>query len=150
MSQQELIQHSRRWDRTGLVLATLCLVHCLSFPFIVILLPSAQVFLQSPWLESSILLAGIAVGTISFYASYRKHRQKRPVLIGLIGVSLLTISLFVSDPHSHHQMGLAALDPWVLLGGLLLIAGHFGNIQACHCFCTPQCQHSQPDTHTAS
>lgn len=151
MSKQDLIQHSRRWDRTGLILAGLCLVHCLSIPFIVVLMPSARIFLESPWLESSILLSGIAVGSISFYASFRKHRQKGPILLGLLGVILLVVSLFQGDSHhAHHQISLAALDPWVLIGGLFLIAGHFGNIQACHCFCPSQCTHVEPSNHNAS
>ncbi len=154
MDNNELLAHSKRWDRTGLVIAFLCLVHCLSFPVIIALLPSARVFLDSKWLEWSILCAGILIGTISFSLSFQKHRQKYPIVLGLIGVFFLTLSLIFSPSlHTHYTEVFSlwdSLDPFMITGGLLLIAGHFGNIHACHCFCDHGCHHPEHPEHPAS
>jgi hypothetical protein len=142
MDNQQLLQHSKKWDRTGLVVATLCILHCLSFPVLIALLPSARLFLESQWLEAAILLAGISIGGFSFLLSFRQHRQKYPIILGLMGVTLLTISLFFSTSiHVHSSQLWHSLDPLMVGGGLLLIAGHFGNIHACHCFCDKSCSH---------
>lgn len=143
MNGQELIQHSKRWDRTGLVIASLCLVHCLTLPVIVSMMPAARVYLSSTWIEGAILLAGILVGSISFLLSFQKHRQKYPILLGTLGVSLLVWSLFGGIGHLHigSTLLLSHFDPLMVGGGAFLIAGHFGNIHACHCFCDKGCKH---------
>ena len=145
MDNNQLLKHSRKWDRTGVVVASLCLIHCLAFPLLIVMLPATRAFLDSKVLEFFILSAGISVGIVSFYTSYQQHRKIYPMVLGAAGVVFLTASLF-GDPlgitHSHsHVFGV--IDPFMILGGLCLIGGHIWNIHACHCFCDRTCAHEE-------
>ena len=146
MDQQQLLQHSKKWDRTGAWIAGLCLLQCLALPFLVVAAPASFSFLGAPWLESSLLLASILVGALSFWTSYKQHQNKWPLLLGTFGILFLLYSLFHGiGPHhlESHQSLFSVIDWSVLVGGTLLIGGHLLNIHACHCFCDSGCGHEQ-------
>lgn len=124
--------------------AGLCVVHCILFPFLIILLPASRGFLHNPVLEGVILFSGIIIGSISFTTSYRKHRKPWPMMLGLSGVALLTFSLFVYiDSDAHFEIFEFPVDPFMVLGGIMLIGGHAWNLHACHCFCDKTCHHEE-------
>lgn len=138
----QFLKHSKIWDRTGIAIASLCLVHCILFPFLILLLPATRGVLQNPIIEGVVLFLGILVGSISFTTSYRKHRNHYPMMLGLSGVALLTLSLFVfMESNVHFDFRGLTFDPFLMLGGLLLIIGHAWNLHACHCFCEKDCSH---------
>lgn len=145
MDDKQLIKHSKFWDRAGIFVASLCLVHCLLFPFIILLLPAARQLFANPILEGVILFLGISVGSISFMTTYKKHRKPYPIMIGLTGVALLSLNLFVfAEGEAHTEvLGGFILDPLMIIGGAFLIIGHAWNIHACHCFCDTRCAHGQ-------
>ena len=151
MNDSQLLEHSKTWDRTGVFVASLCVLHCLAFPFIVASLPASRVFFNHSWLEASILILGVIVGSISFYTSYKKHRKIGPTILGLLGVSFLFSNLFwfrFQPVHSHELIEAQGfswhnVDPLMILGGLFLILGHLWNIHACHCFCDKTCDHEE-------
>ncbi len=148
MNDPQLIHHSKTWDRTGVFVASLCLLHCLAFPFFIAALPATRAFFANAWLEGTILVLGIIVGSISFYTSYKKHRKIYPTLLGLLGVIFLFSNLFLfpgSYGHAHDSSFIQHIDPLMILGGSFLIAGHLWNIHACHCFCDTSCDHEEHD-----
>ncbi len=125
-------------------IAGLCIVHCILFPFLILLLPATRGFFYNPILEAAILFTGIFVGSISFTTSYRKHRKPYPMMMGLTGVAFLTVNLFVyMESESHFELSGIPVDPFMIVGGLLLIGGHAWNLHACHCFCEPTCDHQE-------
>ncbi len=132
-----------------MVVAVLCIVHCILFPLLILLIPTARGFFDSILVEGLILLLGITVGSISFTTSYKKHRKPGPLMLGFSGVALLTIDLFVlSDEISHIDMfGLEGIHPAMILGGIFLIMGHAWNIHECHCFCDKSCDHDEHHQH---
>lgn len=137
MTDHSLIQHSKKWDRTGIFVASLCLVHCLALPFLVALIPTTEFLHSSLWIEFVVLTLGVLVGSISFFTSYKKHKMLQPMFVGLLGVAFLMYSLFDSRMHSL-QSGIH----WsTVIGGSLLIAGHLWNIRACSCYCDKTCDH---------
>lgn len=101
--------------------STLCLVHCLALPLLLLLLPSAaEAFVRSE------IFHYVAVGLvapfafIAFMLGYRRHRVLPPALVGAMGVAFLLLALLPSIG------GSAAL--WITVGGsLLLILGHLMN-----------------------
>ena len=148
MKPNPLLHHSKSWDRTGVLIASLCLLHCLALPLLVGLTPAAHHFLNTPILEALILISGILVGSASFWTSYKKHRQWGPMGLGLIGISFLSWGL-ISDIHrpGHsapiHDLSsfISTLEIPMLLGGLFMIGGHLWNQYVCHCFCDSGCSH---------
>lgn len=149
VNNSQFLRHSKFWDRTGMFVAGLCIVHCLLFPFLLIALPASRELFHSPILEGVILLAGIIAGSISFTTSYKKHRLPYPMMIGLTGVALLAINLFVfTEDKTHVDLsgGPIAVAPLMILGGILLVAGHAWNLHACHCFCDKSCDHDHHES----
>ena len=148
----QLLHHSKTWDRTGVIIAGLCLVHCLAFPFIIAALPVTRLYFDNPYIEITILSLGIIVGSISFFTSYKKHRKIYPMLLGALGIGFLFSNLFIlpfRKGHVHYifsegqSLSLENVDPLMIIGGLFLIAGHIWNIHACHCFCDNSCHHQE-------
>lgn len=147
MNNSEFLKHSKLWDRSGIVIAALCAIHCLLLPVILLAVPTVQAFLNNSWLETSILALGVLIGSVSFITSYQKHRQPYPMMVGFLGVFFLASHLFFfTDGAPHWKLSSwLALDPLMLLGGCLLMSGHFWNIHACHCFCDHSCSHHDHD-----
>ena len=132
-----------------MILAILCILHCLLFPVLVALLPATRVVFNSIILEISILFFGILIGSISFITSFKKHRKPGPLALGFTGVLFLGIDLFVLSGDKGHIdfHGLSDIHPLMIAGGLALIAGHAWNLHACHCFCDKACSHEEHHTH---
>lgn len=153
MKNPPLIAHSRRWDRTGIVVSLLCLIHCLALPVLILALPITEKILGHFWLEISMMLVALSVGIFSFTTSYFRHRKKLPVAIGGFGLLLLAMSLtrtlglnpWLSPLPDHHS--LTQLDPFLFAGGALLVWAHFLNIRACHCFCDDHCHDEEHLAH---
>lgn len=147
MDDGELLHHSKKWDRTGLLISSLCIVHCLALPVLLIVAPGVDLFLGNPYFEAALLSLAIVIGSISFWTSFQKHKKCQPMVLGLLGVIFLAVSLcgdFFSGhdhPHSYTTGFWQNLDYFMIGGGLLLVAGHFWNIHACHCFCDRGCDH---------
>ncbi len=144
VTDHQIIQHSKFWDRSGIFISGLCVVHCVLFPVLIILLPATRSFFYNPILEIIILVLGIIIGSISFVTSYRQHRKPYPMMLGLTGVAFLALNLFVFvESESHVELSGIPIDPLMILGGSFLIAGHAWNIHACHCFCDKSCDHQE-------
>ena len=126
MSENSLIQHSKKWDRSGIIVSSLCLSHCLALPFIMIALPVSFEFLENEWIEVGLFSMGIFIGSYSFVTSFNRHRRLQPMLVGATGVAFLCWSLYsglVLEVHSFY---------YSIVGGALLVAGHIWNIKACN------------------
>lgn len=149
MDNSQLLKHSKTWDRTGMVVAILCIIHCALFPLLFVLLPATRAYFDSLIIESAILFLGIFIGSISFTTSYRKHGKPGPLMMGLSGVAFLTIDLFVLSGDQGHVdlFGLEGIHPLMILGGVLLVGGHAWNLHECHCFCDKSCDHEEHRAH---
>lgn len=138
-----------------MVVAFLCIIHCALFPVLIMTLPASRQYFDNIILESTILFLGILVGSISFTTSFKKHRKPGPLLLGLSGVAFLTVDLFVLSGEAGHVdiFGVESVHPLMILGGVLLIAGHAWNLRECHCFCDQSCsseEHNHDHDHEHS
>ena len=133
-----LIQHSRKWDRAGLVASGICLIHCLAGPIAVLAYPTLAL---EGYLHKSIHLfllpSVMVVALLSFVSSYRQHQNKGPIFLGTLGIALLLISFLMEEV----TPSISATVPAVF-GSIILIGSHLWNIQACRCFCEKSCGHS--------
>ncbi|MEM7646817.1 MAG: MerC domain-containing protein [Pseudomonadota bacterium] len=139
MDRRQLNHHSQKWDRTGVTVASLCLLHCIGLPFLFLFLPSVQWILDNPMIEVGILGAGIIVGSIAFLGSYKEHKRKGPMILGISGVVALVIQVVMENLNHHSHVvenpSFETIEPLTAVGGLLLIAGHLWNIRTCRQFC---------------
>ncbi|QYE37269.1 MerC domain-containing protein (plasmid) [Polymorphobacter sp. PAMC 29334] len=116
-----------RWlDHSAIGLSGLCLVHCLAFPVIIALLPAmAPILPQQPWVHPAILATALPLAVFALWRGWRRHRDVRPGLLGVLGLLLMGAGL---------AMGEGRLMETVLtvIGGLLLASAHALNWRLDH------------------
>lgn len=99
----------------------LCLVHCLALPFLLLLLPGViGLFARSAAFHYAALAFVAPAAFAAFWLGYRRHRARRPAILGLAGVGCLIVALLPG-------IGKGA-ELWItVVGSLSLIAGHTMN-----------------------
>ena len=112
------------WDRLGILLSLLCLVHCLVLP---LLLAGLSVW---NFLEGAHLWLALAVAPVTLLAAvpgYRRHGRRE--VLWLLSVDV--VGLFVALP-AGHAAGALAEQALTSAAGFLLVAGHWINTRAGH------------------
>lgn len=120
------------WDRIGIGLSGLCVVHCLLFPVILAVLPLWSAF-EALHDGFHLVLAVLLVPTTGLAArsGYRHHRDRG--VLGLLSGGLAAI--VVAALLGHGLLGYGWGTGLTLVGSVLLIAGHGRNWHcrsACH------------------
>lgn len=110
-------------DMAGVLASTLCMVHCLALPILVLLLP----VLAKPLMEHDIVhigLAGfvLAFCLMAFVPGYIRHRDLRLLYIGALGISLVFFATFVA-----RYWGEIVEACVITAGNTIIIFGHFLN-----------------------
>jgi len=116
-------------DQIGMGLSILCAIHCLMTPVLVVLFPALGL-LEGP-VEFHFLIAPfiVLVGSLAFWRGYRRHMRQKILISGCVGLTLVGVSLLITDG-AHHHIETTALTA---IGSLILIVTHWRNIQLCRC-----------------
>jgi len=110
---------SGKLDRLGMTASLACAIHCAVLPLVVTSLPLIGLeFLANVWVEISMILLSVVIGTWSLATTYKKLGNLAPVLTLLTGFVLIAAGHFF-----WHDME-ALLIP---LGGLTVAGAHFMN-----------------------
>ena len=110
-----------RLDRLGMLVSSLCLVHCLALPLMIAALPALGNTLPSDaMIHSALILVALPVTGYALLRGYRTHRRTPPLLIGAVGMLLVAAALFVG-PRIYLEQALT------ILGGLLVTGAHLIN-----------------------
>lgn len=117
------------WDRAGIVLSALCLIHCLGAPLAILYLPALGLLLVPAEDGVHAVLAMVVPITalLAFVPGYRRHRNPRILYAASAGVSAIVFAAFLLP----EDADAAAETLITALGGVLLIAAHLRN----HAFC---------------
>lgn len=126
------------WDRLGIGLSTLCLIHCLALPVVVSLLPMVPVpEVIHEW--SHPVLAVVILPTVVQAIRRSVHdRRIHLFLIGGFGVILAGWAI------GHSVLGFVAETLFTLAGSVLLIVGHVLNYRH-HRVCKNHQHQHHPD-----
>ncbi len=110
-------------DVLGIVVSTLCLIHCLLLPVLALALPSLGVhFLHD---DSTHYFLAFFVATFCIVAvvpGYLRHNNKRVLTIMLSGLGLVLFATF-----AHATLGENWEMPLITAGNLLVVSAHFFN-----------------------
>lgn len=119
----EMKTELKEWDRTGALLSSLCALHCLVTPFVTLSLPLwvYSIHYSPVHLFISVFIFPIAI--YSFWTGYKRHENKLILLLGGLGLILLSIGLI--SPTSRDQ--LRWNDVMTIIGSVALVSGHFLN-----------------------
>lgn len=129
-SQHEaFVEQTDIWDRLGIFLSSLCALHCLATPLLLLALPMAGEFFESEWIHLGMALFVVPVGLFAFLSGYKHHRQKGVLSLGILGILLVAGASFL--PHELVEVG--EFDVVTIAGGLVLVLAHVLNRRACAC-----------------
>ena len=112
-------------------ISSVCLLHCLMMPFVILLLPAFSAFFTDT-LETILLLSVIPVSFYAFIPTWNKHRN---VLLAVMFISGLVLVLFAQFGIQHQHfttlnqyLDATMADPLVLtrlgmlIGGVVLLS----------------------------
>ncbi|MEZ4872980.1 MAG: MerC domain-containing protein [Bdellovibrionales bacterium] len=117
------------WDKIGVFVSSLCIVHCLIFPLMMVIFPSLALVLGFDVDHTHMLLLVFLVPAAFFaiYSGYKVHGEKRPLYAMALGFAFVlfgTLHGFGWVPHK--------LEPvLVLIGSVIMVRAHFINSHHC-------------------
>ena len=113
-----------RFDRTGIFLSGLCLVHCVLGLVIVSFLGIGGGVLLAPEIHRIGLALAVVIGVLALGAGFARHGRSAPLALGALGLCLMAGALAVG-----HGLSEAILT----IGGVSIVASaHLWNLRAAH------------------
>jgi hypothetical protein len=133
-----------RCDRRGMLIASLCFVHCVAGPVLLSVAGLASLISISEKLEPLFLLGSAAMGAIALVPAYR-NKHGRVSCLALFASGLLCLLL----RRQIGAQGTFAEPIAAFIGATLIIGAHVLNLKFsrnCQC-CSPVCETVRDDTH---
>lgn len=112
-------------DRTGILLSALCVVHCLTLPLLIAVVPFLGQFAEGH-LHAQMLIVVLPLSTGALALGFRRHRNGQIIILGLVGMLLLTLGGTVM----HEQFGIVADRIFTMSGATVLAVSHWYNSRA--------------------
>ena len=82
-------------DWLGVAASLLCAIHCAAMPFIVGSLPLLGLsFLADPSFHKWMVGVCLGMALLAFIPGWRRHHRLSPAIVGLLGLSLISIAAF--------------------------------------------------------
>lgn len=114
-----------RFDRLGVLISGLCMVHCVAGLFLIGVLGLGGGVLLNPAIHRFGLVAAFLVGMITIGAGALRHGHRLPLALGTTGLALMAAAI-VSD----HGTGEALLT---ICGVVLVASAHIVNLRRYGC-----------------
>ena len=115
-------------DAIAVVLSGVCMLHCLALPLLLTISPILNVTLLSETVFHVLLLVFILpTSVIALTIGCRSHKDKITLVLGALGLSILTITAFFG----HQLFGLTGERIVTSFGGLILAWAHVQNYRRC-------------------
>lgn len=118
-------------DDLAVVCSGACMVHCLLTPIVIGFGTAGLLgdWLASEWIHKVMLVPVVLLAILSLPGSYKKHQNHWPLMLGVIGISIMVSAL----------LGPESLETWITLGGgAVLITAHLWNRNLSLRFLPPQ------------
>lgn len=124
-------------DGLGLVGATVCALHCIALPTLLVLGATVPtVFFADESFHQWMLWLVVPCALLAFSLGCKRHKDRGVFLLGAFGIAGLVLSGVVP----HEVMGEAAEKIGTLGSSALLIAAHVRNFKRCR---AGSCRHEQ-------
>lgn len=123
-------------DWFGITASMACAIHCLLVPVLLVtgtLLPAS--FLADEAFHSAMFWLILPAAVLAFGIGCRRHRDRRVLLLGVIGVAGMALSVAVL----HDLAGEAGERIGTVVSAAILIAAHYRNFRLCR---SSDCTHA--------
>ena len=123
-----MIKYKLWWDRLGITLSVVCLVHCLMLPLAIAALP----LVAAQWLHTStfhtvMALVLLPVALLAVVPGLRLHGRVSVAAAMAAGLSLLSTAAFAGERLLSREWGIGL----TLAGGAILVTAHAVNLALC-------------------
>jgi hypothetical protein len=111
----------QRLDRLGLLISSLCLLHCILSIVLVTALGVGSHFFFSPAFHKIGLLLALAIAAIAIGWGAYNHRRIAPIIVAVTGLAFMGGALAM--PHDYRELVLT------IIGVTLVAIGHLLNLR---------------------
>lgn len=133
----ENVTPSQWLDRIAVSMSSLCALHCLTLPLILILAPALSAsFFGDALFHQSLLLLVIPSSLVAIGMGCKRHKDGRVWAYGASGLLVMTVAAF----WGHDLVGEWGEKILTLAGAGILAAGHIRNHALCR---QSHCDHQQ-------
>jgi len=114
------------YDKLGIALSTICVLHCLVFPVIVALIPFVTflAFFENPYVEFILIWLAILNAGFSVTIGYKKHSNFIVPAVFLSAIIIFGVNIFAHDLVHKYKFILP-------FGSVLAIFAHYYNRKLC-------------------
>lgn len=112
------------WDKVGIGLSFLCLVHCMALPFVFMFIPAVSSFSESDSFHTIMVFLVTLTAAVSFIPGYLRHKDKKLVVKVSVGLILVVLGIVLG-----HDLGVVYERIITSIGSLILVYSHFRNIR---------------------
>lgn len=114
-----------KWDKLGIFLSSLCMVHCLVLPILAISVQSLSHLLSGDQIFHEIIFSLVIVTAfLAFVPGYRCHKNKKVFSLAIAGIGCLSLAHIVAE----YAPGPADFAITLVGSGTLLFA-HYKNLK---------------------
>ena len=111
-----------------MTLSTLCVIHCLAFPLLTVLLPNlATNSLNQEFFDIAMVICVLPISIYALTMGYKKHMKYSIAITGSLGLLTLVAALFFGEKN----LGEIGEKLWIVIGSVIIAFAHFRNFQLC-------------------
>jgi hypothetical protein len=126
-------------DKMAISLSFLCVLHCLTVPLLVAILPSLAVMpLEQETFHFGMVIAVIPISIYALTLGCKKHKTLSVVITGLFGLTLLATAVMFGESH----LGEKSEKVLTIVGALLVALSHYQNYSRCQKLEQCPCPHN--------
>jgi hypothetical protein len=147
--------HKRLFDKLGITLSFICIIHCMALPFMVMALPALRTYTESEGFHTLMVFLVTLTAGLAFIPGYLRHKDKKLIVLVITSLVLIVLGIVLGhelgidpghthdDGHDHMNFGVLAERIVTTIGSILLIYCHFRNIKhKGHC---DHCEHDEEE-----
>ena len=115
-------------DKAAIGLSLLCVVHCVLTPIAIVMFPAVgATVLDDERFHDALVLFVLPISIYSLGLGYRKHRHRQILLLGFIGLFLMSLISILGEA----ILGEIREAVLTMIGATIVAVAHFRNFKAC-------------------
>lgn len=120
-------------DKIGMFLSTFCAIHCAATPFIFFIAPWIEEYIPHEMFHMLMLAFVLPLGLFAFISQYRKHHATQILVLGLVGLALVSLGVIIPEIVGHSHEGELIETSFTILGSIVLVVAHYFNLRTKSC-----------------